>query len=72
MTASPNPGRPAVRDAKGRITQPATISCTMPQVLAGLRPEEPIWFDDGKIGGVIEKVTPEGVTVRITVGAAGG
>ncbi|MDP3085715.1 MAG: pyruvate kinase, partial [Rubrivivax sp.] len=43
----PQPG------AKGRPTKPATIGCTLPQVLAQVRKGERVWFDDGRIGGVV-------------------
>ena len=67
LTREPIPGQPAVYDEKGRLTRPAMIAFTLPQVFVDLRPKEPIWFDDGKIGGVIESVSAEKVTVRITV-----
>ena len=72
LTRVPLPGHPAEYDEAGRLTRPATISCTLPEVFADLRPGEPIWFDDGKIGGVIETITPEQVLVRITVAKARG
>ncbi|MGB8341731.1 MAG: pyruvate kinase [Chthoniobacterales bacterium] len=72
LTRAPIPGRPAVHDEKGRVVRSATIACTLPEVFPDLRPQEPIWFDDGKIGGVIESVSPNEVTVRITVAKPGG
>ncbi len=36
------------------------------EALAGLKPGQSIWFDDGKIGGVIEAKTEGQVRVRIT------
>ena len=53
------------RDSAGNIIKPATISCTMPAVVTQVKAGESIWFDDGKIGGVIEKVEPEHFWVRI-------
>ena len=49
-------GSPARYDGQGRFLTPAEIGCTFPQVFAAVRPGEPIWFDDGKIGGCVEKV----------------
>ena len=66
LTRAPIPGRPAVHDEKGRLVRPATIPCTLPEVFQDLHPQEPVWFDDGKIGGVIESVTRDALTVRIT------
>jgi pyruvate kinase len=66
LTRAPIPGRPVLPDKQGQIEQPAMISCTLPEIFADLRPKEPVWFDDGKIGGVIESVSAERVSVRIT------
>ncbi len=45
---------------------PAVIGCTLPEALAAAAVDQTIWFDDGKIGGIIEAVGAEGVTVHIT------
>jgi pyruvate kinase len=65
VTGDLTPGRPAVRDSDGRVTEPARIGCTLPEVFADVKPGEPIWFDDGKIGGVVEQVEPDHLRVRI-------
>jgi pyruvate kinase len=65
-------GRPSLYDEQGRLARAATIGCTLPEVFGDVRPNEPIWFDDGKIGGVIESVSPDEMTVRITVAKPGG
>ncbi|HVO22500.1 MAG TPA: pyruvate kinase [Candidatus Margulisiibacteriota bacterium] len=72
VTRAPTPGRPALRDEQGRVVRPATIPCTLPEVFADVRPKEPIWFDDGKIGGVIESVDTDELRVRITVAKPDG
>jgi pyruvate kinase len=59
-------GRPATYDSGGRILTPAVIGCTIPEVFDDVRSGEAIWFDDGKIGGVIEKIEADQVLVRIT------
>ncbi len=51
---------------------PATIGCTLPEALAEVKAGEQIWFDDGKIGGVVEAVAGGTLTVRITQARAGG
>jgi len=66
LTRNLEPGRPATRDGSGQILTPARIGCTIPEVFDNVRPGESIWFDDGKIGGVVEKVAAEQVEVRIT------
>jgi pyruvate kinase len=66
LTRDLKPGRPATYDSTGKILTPAVIGCTIAEVFDDVRAGEPIWFDDGKIGGVIEKVEKERVLVRIT------
>ena len=60
------PGRPATRDSVGQVLSPASIGCTIQDVFDDVRSGESIWFDDGKIGGVIEKVESTQVLVKIT------
>jgi pyruvate kinase len=50
----------------------ATISCTLPQALRQVRKGEHIWFDDGRIGGVIRRTAPAWVEVTITEARTGG
>lgn len=59
-------GRSASYDSAGLILTPASIGCTIPEVFGDVNIGEQIWFDDGKIGGVIEKVTASEVLIRIT------
>src|SRR5262249_36592566 len=66
VTRDLRPGSRATLDKEGRIAAPAMIGCTLPEVFDDVRRGEPIWFDDGRIGGRIEKVDPESVLVRIT------
>ena len=60
------PGSTAVRDSTGEVIEPATIGVTLPEALAHAQSGQPIWFDDGKIGGVIEAVDANWIEVRIT------
>jgi pyruvate kinase len=66
LTRSLEPGRPAERDTNGRLMRPSQIGVSLPEFFDGVRPGEPIWLDDGKIGGVIQNVAPESVSVEIT------
>lgn len=66
LTKSATPGRPAQHDDKDRLIKQATIPCTLPEIFSDVRPGERIWFDDGKIGGVIKSVTAEQIEVTIT------
>jgi pyruvate kinase len=66
LTRDLKPGRPAVTDSAGGLLTPASIGCTIPEVFDDVRTGEAICFDDGKIGGVIDKVEERQVLVRIT------
>lgn len=50
----------------GQRKSPATVACTLSQVLKQLREGERIWFDSGRIGGVIRCVAARWVEVEIT------
>lgn len=66
LTKESTPGRPPVFDAKGQILKPATVGVTAPEVFAFVKPGDRIWFDDGKIGGVIRFKNKDEVHVEIT------
>ncbi|QDV52860.1 pyruvate kinase [Gimesia fumaroli] len=66
ITRNLEPGRPVTHDSAGEVLTPAQIGCTIPDVFNDVRAGQSIWFDDGKIGGVIEKVDSTRVLVRIT------
>jgi pyruvate kinase len=50
---------------------PPRVPCTLPQALERVRTGEHVWFDDGKLGGVVKSVSEEGVLVRITYARKG-
>jgi pyruvate kinase len=66
LTSEAIPGRPAEIDSNGRVLRPASISCTLPEVLSQVRAGERIWFDDGKIGGVVRQTGPDALRIEIT------
>lgn len=66
LTRNLDPGRPAALDSQGRVVLPAAIGCTIPEVFNDVRVGEPVWFDDGKIGGIVDKVESTEVRIRIT------
>ena len=66
LTKSLEPGRPAQRDSTDNIIRPAQIGVSLPEFFDGVTAGEPIWLDDGKIGGTIRKVAPDRVSVEIT------
>lgn len=71
LTANQTPGRPASQDSGGRLLTPATLGCTLPQVFADVHSGEPVWFDDGKIGGLIERADQDALQIRITQAPGG-
>jgi pyruvate kinase len=66
LTRSLEPGRPA------STGEPARIGVTLPEFFTSVRPGDPIWLDDGAIGGVVESVTGEQAAVRIRQTRPGG
>ena len=66
LTRDLRTGRPATYDSNGQLLTPAMIGITIPEIFDDVRPGETIWFDDGKIGGVIETIEERQVLVRIT------
>lgn len=61
----------AALEADGRRI-PAQIPCTLPQVFADVRAGEPVWFDDGRIGGVLREVHADHALVEILHAADSG
>jgi len=43
-----------------------TVACTLPEVFEQVAVGERIWFDDGRIGGVIRRIEQEWLEVEIT------
>jgi pyruvate kinase len=66
LTREMRPGHAARLDPSGRVLMPATIGCTLPRVFDDVRAGESIWFDDGRLGGTIERVSRSHLYVRIT------
>ncbi len=58
-------GAPARLDETGRVITPASIPCTLPAVFESALPGERIWFDDGKIGGMI--ADNDGIRLLVTI-----
>lgn len=54
------------------VLEPAHIACTLPQAIDQVCIGEHIWFDDGRIGGVVRKVSAQGLEVEITQARDGG
>ena len=61
------PGKPAEREEDEVGYQAAQIGCSLSAVFSDAKPGERIFFDDGKMGGVIGAVHKEGVEPRLEV-----
>jgi pyruvate kinase len=72
LSADGHPGTNARFDPDTNEWHPATIGCSIPAIFPHLQIGEPIWFDDGKIGGTIEAVRTDRVEVRINRTRPGG
>jgi pyruvate kinase len=72
LTRSMKPGKPAKYDKQNRLVSPAQIGVTMPVFFDHVKPGEPVWLDDGKIGGIIKSVDSDAITVEITQARASG
>lgn len=65
-------GRPAIEGRGRRKGSRASVPCTLPEVIGQVRGGERIWFDDGRIGGLVRRATRERLEVEITHAREGG
>jgi pyruvate kinase len=66
LRRSLEPGHPARFNQKNEITATAEIGITLPEFFDCVHAGQPIWFDDGKIGGKVRAVAQDTVTLEIT------
>lgn len=66
LTKELTPGRGAILDKQGHVLSPATIGCSLPEVFDCVKVGERIFFDDGKIAGIIRAVHKDRIRVEIT------
>lgn len=59
------PGEPVLRDTDDKLISHAHISCTLGDVFDQVKEREPIFFNDGKIEGVIRQVGQGEMMVEI-------
>ena len=72
LTSRQEGGQPATTDAHDRVIVPAQIGVTLPEIFGDVKPGERVWFDDGRIGGVIRQVDSGTAVVEITQARPGG
>ena len=66
LDSSGRPGRPALHDEDGTLLNPGVVSLPIPEIYRDCCPGESVFFDDGRITGMIEASNAEQIRVRIT------
>ncbi len=66
LDREPVPGEPAVYDEEGNLKELAHISCTLPEIFDHVRPGEEVYFNDGKIEGLVAESHPDHLLIEIT------
>jgi len=66
VTARAEAGEDARVDPDGRVRKLAHIACTAPETLRFIHRDDPVWFDDGRIGGTVRSANPERLLVEVT------
>jgi len=66
ISVNKDPGKSAIHDVNGELLNPGSVSLPIPEIYRDVRPGESIFFDDGRIAGIIEKRNAEQIQVRIT------
>jgi len=59
-------GEPAVYDGEGNLKEMAHISCTLPEIFDAVKCEEQIYFNDGKIEGIVKEIHSDHLIIEIT------
>ena len=59
-------GRPAVLGSEGQVLEPARIGCTSAVAFEAVMADQPILFDDGKLGGHVISRDDDLIEVQIT------
>ncbi|WP_316977085.1 pyruvate kinase [Shumkonia mesophila] len=65
MTRSGKPGGPATRNQAGEVVRAARIPCSLGEVFDFVRAGDRVWFDDGKISGVVKANDGREIAVEI-------
>ncbi len=66
LTRSDEPGRNAERGSAGQVIGHARVPCALKEAFDSVKPDEHVWFDDGKIGGKVLENDGEKITIEIT------
>lgn len=63
---------PEGKDLPTREQSLPRIACAPAELFRDIQPGQPIWFDDGTIGGIVEERTEKSARVRVTHAKPGG
>ena len=66
LTRDSKPGAPAVLDKDDNVTTPARVSCRPIELFEQVAVNDPVSLDDGRIEGIVEKVSGDEIVLRIT------
>lgn len=66
LNKEPILGEPTKYDESGNLIEYPHISCTLPQLFTKVKKGELIYFDDGKIEGIIKDIATDFLLVEIT------
>ncbi len=72
LTRAPLPGTAAQWAADGRCIKQAKLHCTLEAAFNDAKPDQSVWLDDGRIGGLILSNDGEVIQVSITHAAPEG
>lgn len=72
LTRSTDPGHPARFNHQGNLLDPASISCTLPEVIEQLETGARVWFDDGKLGCTVQSINDAGALLEVCHAAPKG
>lgn len=72
LHSAPLAGEPARYDSQGNLINPAHISCTLTEIFQFVKTGEPVFLNDGKIEGVVEKVRRDEMEITVTYALATG
>jgi pyruvate kinase len=72
LTRAPLPGTAAQWAANGSCIKPAQLHCTLEAAFTDAKPDQSVWLDDGRIGGLILSNDGEVIQVSITHAAPEG
>ncbi|RPH94825.1 MAG: pyruvate kinase [Lysobacterales bacterium] len=60
------PGAPALHDTDGQLLRPGRVSLPIAEIYHDACPGEPVYFDDGRVAGIIERVEDGQLQLRVT------